>query len=71
VAFGGINGCDQLKGIETPAHIVLCNIDQAIESLAKSLDEGEPFSTFLKLDPEFDPLRGDPRFCELVSRLGL
>ena len=52
-------------------HIALGNQDQAIESLAKSLDEREPFSTFLKLDPEFDPLRGDPRFDELVSRLGL
>ena len=51
-------------------HIALGNQDQAIESLAKSLDEREPFSTFLKLDPEFDPLQGDPRFGELVSRLG-
>ena len=52
-------------------HIALGNMDQAIESLAKSLDEREPFSAFLKLDPEFDPLRGEPRFGELVSRLGL
>jgi len=71
VAFGGKNGCDQLKGIEAPAHIAVGKIDQAIESLAKSLDEREPFSTFLKLDPEFDPLRGDLRFAELVSRLVL
>jgi serine/threonine-protein kinase len=52
-------------------HIALGNIDQAIEALAKSLDERELLSPFLKLDPEFDPLRGDPRFGELVSRLGL
>ncbi|HYK62953.1 MAG TPA: tetratricopeptide repeat protein [Bryobacteraceae bacterium] len=52
-------------------HIALGNIDQAIESVAKSLDEREPFSAFLKLDPAFDPLRGDPRFGELVSRWGL
>jgi serine/threonine-protein kinase len=52
-------------------HIALGNMDQAIESVAKSLDEREPFSSFLKLDPGFDPLRGDPRFGELVSRLGL
>jgi tetratricopeptide (TPR) repeat protein len=52
-------------------HIALSNIDQAIESVAGTLDEREPFSAFLKLDPEFDPLRGDPRFDELVSRLGL
>ena len=52
-------------------HIALGDFDQAIESVAKSLDEREPVSAFLKLDPEFDPLRGDPRFDELVSRLGL
>jgi tetratricopeptide (TPR) repeat protein len=52
-------------------HIALGNIDRAIECVARSLDEREPFSAFLKLDPEFDPLRGDPRFSELVSRAGL
>jgi serine/threonine-protein kinase len=52
-------------------HIALGNIDQAIQSVATSLDEREPFSVFLKLDPEFDPLRSAPRFDELVSRLGL
>jgi serine/threonine-protein kinase len=52
-------------------HIALGNMDQAIESVAKSVDEREPFSAFLKLDPGFDPLRGDPRFGELVSRLGV
>jgi hypothetical protein len=51
-------------------HIALGNIDQAIESVAKSLDEREPITAFLKLDPEFDPLRGNPRFEELVVRLG-
>ena len=52
-------------------HIALGNIDQAIESIARSLDEREPFSAFLKLEPVFDPLRGDSRFGELVSRLTL
>src|SRR5215831_3793709 len=52
-------------------HIALGNIDQAIESVARSLDEREPLSAFVKLDPQFDPLREDPRFGELGSRLGL
>jgi serine/threonine-protein kinase len=52
-------------------HIALGSMDQAIESLARSLEEREPLSAFLKLDPEFDPLRGDPRFDGLVSRLRL
>jgi adenylate cyclase len=52
-------------------HIALGNVDQAIESVARSLDEREPVSAFLKLDPGFDSLRGDARFNKLVSRLGL
>jgi serine/threonine-protein kinase len=52
-------------------HLVLGNMDRTIEYLARSLDEREPLTAFLKLDPEWDPLRDDPRFGELVSRLGL
>jgi serine/threonine-protein kinase len=52
-------------------HIALGNIDRAMDSVNKSLDEREPVSAFLKLDPQFDPLREHPRFGELGSRLGL
>ena len=52
-------------------HLALGNMDRTIEYLARSLDEREPLAAFLKLDPEWDPLRGDPRFGELVSRLRL
>ena len=52
-------------------HLALGNTDRTIEYLARSLDEREGPMPFLKLDPEWDPLRGDPRFGELVSRLGL
>jgi tetratricopeptide (TPR) repeat protein len=55
----------------TRLYIALGDIDQAIEAVGRSLDEREPLSALLKLDPEFDPLRGDPRFAELVSRMGL
>jgi adenylate cyclase len=55
----------------TQVHIALGDIDLAIQSATRSLDERAPFAAFLKLDPEFDPLRSDPRFGELVTRLGL
>jgi tetratricopeptide (TPR) repeat protein len=52
-------------------HLALGNMDRTIEYLARSLDEREPLAVFLKLDAEWDPLRGDPGFSELVSHLGL
>jgi hypothetical protein len=35
------------------------------------LYERVPFAFFIKLDPEFDPLRPDARFSDLVLRLGI
>jgi serine/threonine-protein kinase len=52
-------------------HIGLGQTDMAIECIARSLEERAPFAVFLKLDPEFDPLRRDIRFEKLVSRLGM
>ena len=50
-------------------HLALGDRDQAIEYLAKSLEEREPMTLFMKHDPEFDPLRGDPRFQKLLAKL--
>jgi serine/threonine-protein kinase len=50
--------------------IALDDTDAAIESVKRILDERSPFAYFLKFDPEFDPLRSDPRFAELISPLG-
>jgi TolB-like protein/Tfp pilus assembly protein PilF len=57
-------------GAFAQVHIALNNIAVAIDYVEKSLDERVPFAVFLKNDPEFDPLRSDPRFGEQVSRLG-
>jgi adenylate cyclase len=50
--------------------IALNDADSAITSVGKILDERVPFAFFIKLDPEFDPLRPDARFRDLVLRLG-
>lgn len=51
--------------------IALHDIDSAIASVSEILDERCPSAFSIKLDPEFDPLRSDARFNELVSRLVL
>jgi hypothetical protein len=39
--------------------------------LNKALENRQYQMTWLNVDPYFDPLRGDPRFEELVRRVGL
>jgi tetratricopeptide (TPR) repeat protein len=45
--------------------------DRAFELLAKAVDERLAGVLSLKVNPEFDPLRSDPRFRELVRTIGL
>ena len=51
------------------AHVGLGNKDQAIDWLERSYREKDPNSFFIKVDPFFDPLRGDPRFEKLVTEV--
>jgi tetratricopeptide (TPR) repeat protein len=45
--------------------------DQAFASLEKAFEERSWYLTQAKLDPELDPLRSDPRFANLLKRVGL
>jgi len=45
--------------------------DQAFEWLNKAYDKRENWLVWLKLDPRWIPLRSDPRFVDLVRRVGL
>jgi serine/threonine protein kinase/tetratricopeptide (TPR) repeat protein len=45
--------------------------DEAFTWLEKAYRERSSKLTDLKLDPDFDNLRSDPRFTELVNRIGL
>jgi hypothetical protein len=45
--------------------------DTAFTWLEKAYEERDPQLTYLKVGPRFDPLRQDPRFKEVLRRIGL
>lgn len=58
----------------TVVAVVFCGLgdkDQAIAWLEKGNEERDPWLTGLKVDPLFDSLRSDPRFLDLLRRVGL
>jgi hypothetical protein len=47
------------------------NKDQALDWLEKAYDQHSNVMVTLKVEPGFDPLRSDPRFQNLIRRVGL
>lgn len=45
--------------------------DEALEWLGRMIETKHPASIQLKIEPAYDELRGDPRFAELVRKIGL
>ncbi|MGB7621134.1 MAG: protein kinase [Terriglobia bacterium] len=52
-------------------HVGLKENDQAFAWLEKAFEHRSLWLGYLKLEPQLDPLRTDPRFQELVRRVGL
>jgi len=52
-------------------HAAVGNLDRAFESLERAYQARSGGLIYLHLDPGYDPLRGDPRYAEMVSRMGL
>jgi len=52
-------------------HALLGEKDKAFAELNKSYQEHETILGLLKVDPRFDSLRADPRFAEVLRRIGL
>jgi TolB-like protein/Tfp pilus assembly protein PilF len=53
------------------AYIGLGDREQAFVWLSQAYKEHSNTLEYLKVAPEFDPLRGDPRFADLLHRVGL
>jgi TolB-like protein/tetratricopeptide (TPR) repeat protein len=51
-------------------HAALGEKDKAFDELNKAHESREFFMILLKVDPRLDPQRSDPRFAELVRRVG-
>ena len=49
----------------------LGDIDEAFNWFNTALDERSSWLVSLNVEPLFDPIRSDPRFAELVERVGL
>ena len=45
--------------------------DQAFAWLEKAFEARSPWMAWLKVEPKFDRLRSDPRFRDLLGRVGL
>ncbi|MCH8838148.1 MAG: tetratricopeptide repeat protein [Candidatus Marinimicrobia bacterium] len=50
-------------------YIGLRELEQALDWLDKAYVEGDLLIAWLKVFPEFDPLRSDPRFADLLRRM--
>jgi hypothetical protein len=49
----------------------LGDVDNAVATLQRCYEQRVFFTIFIKVDPAYDSLRSDPRFLNLVRRMGL
>jgi adenylate cyclase len=52
-------------------HAALGELDRAFEWLERAFDDRSARLSFIRMLPEFEPLRGDARYAAFISRLGV
>ena len=52
-------------------YAILGESDKAFASLEKAYSEKDLQLQFLRVDPAFDSIRNDPRFVDLLRRIGI
>ena len=57
------------NGIKAKAYMELGDLDKAFEDLNIAYETHDSFVTWLKVEPQFDPLRSDPRYQELLQKI--
>ena len=73
--FGTTSGygwCDYVKDLYIALlHVRLGDVDAAFQSLETAYTKHETELIYLKVDPQWDSVRSDPRFQNLLRRVGL
>src|SRR6266516_2906606 len=72
---------DELKGLSKETYVSpydvamiyvgLAQRDQGFDWFQRAYEERSDWLRYLKVDPRLDPVRSDPRFADLVRRVGL
>jgi hypothetical protein len=63
-------GCSIASPLIARTYLGLGEIDRALDWLGRGIEERSYWNVFLKVDPVYDPIRGHPRFRELLKRAG-
>jgi TolB-like protein/DNA-binding winged helix-turn-helix (wHTH) protein/Tfp pilus assembly protein PilF len=68
---GSPDGAALSRFVALQVYVATGRKEEALALIEKSYGEHSNLVTTLKVDPALDPLRGDPRFQELLRRVGL